>query len=311
LSDDWRVWLKPFAPEPPAKEDVKQRVRQELAKAEKAGVAVRDLKSVVTRETGAATDEVVRAVVELANDNEAVVEQGDARHPDDGALSGGILSNDAQVWLKESAPPDDRKARTRILELVQDAGEEGILWANVVAHLEAEGVPAPARDRAVQRLMADVNGIVECYDQDSQMVIRERSLLNPATILRLRKEMPPPSPPSGWKPFNIPIQPYRLPMSAELLISEFRTRVTEGTRITTVTFTARPADAADPLFGADEQAKLLAQVQAEHKLTWTFRQPISKDALLNLVSNLLDALKDKGEVTIEATVNGEVPSDGD
>lgn len=317
LSDDWRVWLKPYAPEPPAKEDVKQRVRQELAKAGKAGITVLELKSIVTGGTGAATDEVVRAVVELVNDGEAVVEQNvaqasslhdDARYADDGMLSGSVLRDDGRVWLAEQTPPDDRKAQARILELVQNAGEAGIEWEQVQAHLTAEGITTSAIDRAVERLMADSNSPVEYCTADGRPVIRERSLLTPTTILWLRKS-PLLSISPGWRTFSIPIQPYRLPTSADLFVSEFRMRVADGSRIEVVIFTARPADFTDPLFGTDEQARHLAQVQAEHKLTWTFQQPASKDALLKLVSDLVDSMKEKGEVILEAVVSGEVPSD--
>jgi len=178
----------------------------------------------------------------------------------------------------------------------------------VQAHLTAEGISTFAIDRAVARLMADSSGLVEYCTADGQPVIRERSLLTPTTILRLRKA-PPLYISPGWRTFSIPIQPYRLPTSADLFISEFRTRVADGSRIEAVIFTARPADADDPLFGADEPAKSLAQVQAEHKLTWAFRQPASKDALLKLVSDLVDSMKEKGEVILEAVVSGEVPSD--
>lgn len=311
LSDDWRIWLKPYAPEPPAKEDVKQRVRQELAKMREQGLGVRDLKTIATRETGLATEEVVRAVVELVNDNEAIVEQGEARFPDDGLLSGAVLTNEGHVWLAEHAPPDDRKVRTRILELVRGAGEEGIPWGQVQAHLSAEGITTPAVERAVERLIADANGLVECYDTSGQTTIHEPGPPTPATLLRLRKEAPPSLPPPGWQPFDVRIQPYRLPMSTDLLADELRTRLRDGSRVKEVTFLARPADsAADPLFGGDENLARLARVQVEHKLTWQFEQPVTKEALLNLVTNLLRELAQKGEVLVEALLEGEVPQGG-
>ena len=296
LSDDWRIWLKPYAPEPPAKEDVKQRVRQELAKVREQGLGVRDLKTIATRETGLATEEAVRAVVELVNDNEAIVEQGEARFPDDGRLSSAVLTNEGHVWLAGHAPPDDRKARSRILELVRGAGEKMIPYGQVQAHLSAEGLTAPAVERAVEQLMADT--LVECYDANGQ------------TVLRLRKEVSTLLP-SGWQPFDVRIQPYRIPMSTDLLADEFRTRLRDGCRIKEVTFLARPADkVVDPLFGRDENVARLARVQMEHKLTWQFEQPTSKEALLNLVTNLLRELGRKGEVFVEALLQGEVPQGG-
>jgi hypothetical protein len=54
--------------------------------------------------------------VELVNDGETVVEQDEARYADDGMLSGNVLRDDRRGWLAEQTPPDDRKARARILE---------------------------------------------------------------------------------------------------------------------------------------------------------------------------------------------------
>lgn len=308
LSDDWRVWLKPYAPEPPAKEDVKQRTRQELARAGKDGITVRSLKSKVTGETGAATDEVARAIVELVNENEAVVEQGEGRYPEDGPIDRSALSDEGRVWLKEYAPPDDRKARQRLVELVRNAGEEGIRWEDVLAHFRAEGIGDFAIDRAIRRLMED--GAVKCYDKDRQMVIHEPGPLSPEIVLRLPKSIPLPPLSPGRQPLHLSIGPFRLPTSADLLMDEFRTKVPEGSRIAEVIFSARPAGDSDLLFGADETVGRLAEVQAEHKLIWRFHTPVGKDALINLVGNLLDALKEKGEVTLEATLSGEVMSGG-
>jgi len=310
LSDDWRVWLKPYAPEPPAKEDIKQRVRQELARALRTGVVVSDLKSIITGEAGVATDEAVRAVVELVNDNEAVVEQGGERYPEDGMLVRGALTNGARVWLAEHAPPDDRKAQRRILDLVQAAGEEGITWGHVQAHLSTEGISLPTLQRAVERLMEGSQGMVEFYDASAQHMIRDPGMVSETAVLRVRKEvLPPPS--LGWQPLVLSIQPYRVPMSTDLLLGEFHTKLTSGCRIREVMFILRPPDdAADPLFGQDEQAMQLARIQTEHKLVWRFERPVSKEALINLVSNLLGQLAMKGEFLVEATVRGEVPSYG-
>jgi len=311
LSDDWRIWLKPYAPEPPAKEDVKQRVRQELAKVRAQGLSVRDLKTLATRETGLATEEVVRAVVELVNDKEAIVEQGEARFPDDGMLSSAVLTNEGHVWLTEHAPPDDRRARSRILELARGAGEKGIPYGQVQAHLSAEGLTVSTVERAVERVMADANRLVECYEATGQTAIHEPGPPTAATLLRLHKEALPPLPPPGWQPFDVRIQPYRLPMSTDLLMDEFRTRLRDGCRVREVTFLVHPVDkVADPLFGGDENVARLARVQVEHKLTWQFEQPASKEALLNLVTNLLRELGQKGEVLVEALLEGEVPQGG-
>ena len=306
LSDDWRIWLKPFAPEPPAKEDVKQRVRQELARAQVKGVIIRDLKSAVTYETGLATEEVVRAIVEMVNDHEAIVEQDETRYPDDGWLSGGSLIDDGRAWLKEHAPADDRKVRSRILTLVKDAGEEGMTWKQVQTHLSAEGTLIAAIQRGVERLIGDVESAVEFYDEKGQQIIREPKLPTDNTVLRIRKEvLPPPQPPS-WKAFSLNIQPYRLSTSRDLLMAELRSKVKNESRIKEVIFTVRPVeDTVDPLFGKVRDDTGLGQVHVEHRLTWQFLQTITKEALLNLITHLFEILKEKGEVTIEVIVSGE------
>ena len=306
LSDDWRIWLKPFSPEPPAKEDVKQRVRQELARTQVKGVIIRDLKSAVTYETGLATEEVVRAIVEMVNDHEAVVEQDETRYPDDGLLSSGSLINDGRAWLTEHAPADDRKARARILTLVKDAGDEGMTWKQVQIHLSAEGTLIAAIQRAVERLMGEVESAVEFYEEKGQQIIREPKLPTDNTVLRIRKEvLPPPQPPS-WKVFSLNIQPYRLSTSRDLLMAELRSKVKNESRIKEVIFTVRPVeDTVDPLFGKVRDDTGLAQVHVEHRLTWQFLQTITKEALLNLITHLFEILKEKGEVIIEAIVSGE------
>lgn len=302
LSDGWRAWLKAYAPEPPAKEDVKQRVRQALAQAGTAGLPLRDLTTSLSHHS-TTPSEVSRAVAELVNDREAAVEQEEDRYPDDGTLHHGALREAAQVWLNDYAPPDDRAARRRIRELVQEAGEEGRPWGQVKAHLQAEGIALPAAERAVERLMQRAE--VTAYEPDAGAMLHDSRLLTDAHLLRLPQPFVYPPPPADWQTFRVDIPAYRLPANVGLLLGEFRSRVPEDGQVTEVVVTARPGDAeADPLFGSDEQAAQMARVQAEHRLTWQFEPSTTKDALLNLTQRLLKRLGDQGEVIVEAVVYG-------
>jgi hypothetical protein len=276
---------------------------------EKEGLVVRDLKHLVTCETGAATAEATRAVVELVHDDEAVLEQGHERYPDDGILSSGQLSDDGQVWLVEYAPSDERQARKRILELVQGAEGEGIAFRTIKMHLHAEGIEAVTVLRAIEKLVE--SGEIHIQEPTHEGLLIEPRLITDEHILRLSLFYKPQPSSPDWQPFHVRIQPYRLPISTDLLMDEFRMRVTDKGRIKNVTFTARPSDSdADPLFGTGANAMRLASVQAEHKLMWQFQQPVNKEALLNLVTHLLNGLQEKGEMIIEAAVDGEVSSNG-
>jgi len=300
LTDSWRVWLKPYAPEPPAPEDVKQHVRGELAKAGENGISVKVL---ITDE------EVGRALIELINEGEAILEQGEERYPEDGTLSEQMIADDGTVWLAENAPPDDRKARKRILDLVKGAGKEGIRWEQVQAVLRAEDIPSTAIDRAVDRMMRDERGPVGFYDADGQTVIHDpRAALSGETVLRWRSAAPPPP---LWLHFSVSIPSYRLPTSTDLLLGELRTKLKEESHIDKVSFTARSVEGeTDPLFGTSEGIKQLAQIQAEHSLTWEFERSINKEAFLNSVENLVKELAEKGDITLEIIVEGKVPHDG-
>ena len=306
LSDDWRVWLKSYAPEPPAKTEVKEQVRQECARARSEGVVVSELRRRVVERTGASADEVRRAIMELVNDREAVLERDDERCPDDGHLPIDKVRDDATVWFMEEAPPDDRRARGRILELVRQAGEAGIAWGQVKAHLQAEEMGDSAVQRAIDRLFQ--RSAVKAYEADQQMALHDPRVLTDTHLLRLPKSY------EGGEggreerhSFSTTIQPYRLPASADLLIEEFRNRLTEEVHITEVAFTVHPASGeADPLFGADEQVRKIAKLEAQHRLTWYFDPSVSKEVLLNLVVRQVERLKDEGEIILDAAVRGEV-----
>lgn len=301
VSPDWRVWLKKYGPEPPARADVKQRVRQELARAREEGTSVRNLKRIVTDAIGTATAETARALAELVQEGEAVLEQGMSRYPADGPLSSEGVRDDGLVWLTEYAPPDSRQAERRILEVLTQAGDSGLLFSQVRAQLQLEGIPERAIQRAITRLK--VTGQVGLYTPDGQALLGEVGLEE--YLLRLpRVYVPPAEPEMAGRPFSIPVGPYRF---LDQLSGDLRARLPEGARIREALFIVRPFEAApDPLFGPDEEARRVARESIEHRLNWKFDPPLSREALLTLVGRLRERLSGKGDVTVEVTVRGEV-----
>jgi len=305
ISPDWRVWLKKYGPEPPAKADVKQRARQELARAREEGIEVRGLKRAVTEATGTATAEVARALAELVNEGEAVLEQGSSRYPDDGPLVSEVVQDSGWVWLAEYAPPDARKAERRILEIVTEAGESGISFGQVKAQLGLEAIGEQAIQRAMKRLRNAHR--VGVYAADGQALLGEDITVIPdECLLRLSKVYPPLEPEPIGRPFMIPVGPYRL---FDQLLSDLGARLQERAQIREASITVKPFEASpDPLFGRDEEVQRIAQESIEHRLLWRFESPISKEALLKLAQKLWGRLE--GELTVEMTVKGEVPGHG-
>ena len=298
ISPDWRVWLKKHGPEPPARADVKQRARQELAQARGDGIEVRGLKRAVTEAIGMATAEAARALAELVNEGEAVPEQGSARYPDDGLLASEVVQDSGWAWLAEYAPPDARRAEQRILEILAQAGDSGMSFAQVKTQLELEGLEERAIQRAMKRLR--VAGKVGVYTSDGQTLLGEA--IPDECLLRLPRIYPPPPPP-GVRPFEIPVGPYRL---LDQLLSDLRSRLQEKAQIREAIISIKPFEAPDPLFGRDEEAQRIAQESIEHRLIWRFKSPITRKALVRLVQGLRERLKE-GQVTAEMTVKGEVP----
>ncbi|MBC8252504.1 MAG: DUF499 domain-containing protein [Ardenticatenia bacterium] len=306
ISPDWRVWLKKYGPEPPAKADVKQRARQELARTRADEIEVRGLKRAVTAATGTATAEVARALAELVNEGEAVLEQESGRYPDDGPIASEMVQDSGRAWLAEYAPPDARKAERRILDIITQAGDSGISFGQVKTQLGLEGIGELAMQRAMNRLRnANQVGV---YTSDGQALLGEA--IPDECLLRLPRVYRPPkwaTEPPG-KPLAIPVGPYRF---LDQLLSDLRSRLQETAQIREATFSVKPFESSpDPVFRRDEEVQRIAQESIEHRLTWKFVTPISKGALLTLVQRLRERLGKEGEVTVEMMVAGEVPDHG-
>lgn len=306
ISPDWRVWLKKHGPEPPARADVKQRARQELARAREDGIEIRGLKRAVTEAIGTATTEAARALAELIHEGEAVLEQESSRYPDDGPIASEVVQDSGRAWLVEYAPPDARRAEQRILEILAQVGQaSGLPYVQVRTQLGLEGLGEPAIQRAMKRLRAA--GKVGVYASDGQALLGEA--IPDECLLRLPREYkPPPGPEPPGRPLTIPVGPYRL---LDQLLSDLRSRLQEAARIQETIISVKPFEASpDPLFGRDEEAQRIAQESIEHRLTWRFEPSISKEALLKLTQRLRERLEGEGKVTAEMTVKGEVPGHG-
>jgi hypothetical protein len=300
ISPDWRVWLKKYGPEPPARADVKQRVRQELARAREDGIEVRELQRAVTEAVGTATAEATRALAELVQEGEAVLEQGAGRYPDDGPITSEGIQNSGWAWLREYAPPDARQAEQRILAILAQADESGVAFAQVRTQLELEGLKEATVRRALNRLKS--TGQVAIYTAEGQALLGEA--IPDGCLLRLPRMHRPTREPVPVRPFTIPLGPYRF---LDQLVSDLRARLQEAAQIREVLFTVRPFETSpDPLFGHDEEARRIARENVEHRLTWRFEPPIAREALLTLVQRLRERLEKAGEVTAEMTVQGEV-----
>ena len=299
LNDDWRVWLKSYAPEPPAPQDVKHAARQTLADAGRLGAAARQIKAEVLDELDVPAQDVLRALAELVNEREAVLEQDEARFPADGDLTSDTITDTAQVWLADYAPPDDRQARQRIMQLIHDADPEGITLGDLKSHLAVEGVEEDAIRRGVERLLQGR----EVLAGEEVSLIHDLSLLTDEMMIKLPGEKPPPL--LGWEPFRLPLGPYRL---LDQFLRDLRARLREEARIRSARFQVSPmGEAADPLFGQDEELTRLAQVTAQHELTCEFTHPASKTAFMAITENLVEQLERVEGIVVSVEVRGDAP----
>ncbi len=300
--DGWKIWLKEFGPEPPALPDVKAKVRDELQRVGDKGASVNELQSRLREEL----QEIRRAVAELVNLDDAILETDDGRYPDDGHLPVDKVSRDAKVWLKEFAPPDDRKARSEILRLVSEAGEDGISWGEVKQRLFNLGCDEKAILRALERLHGEGKVAVaeDSYVEDSYVL--EISVATLADSAKLRR--PKPYKPIEEKevittspevPLQVTIQPYRLPDSIDLWLGELRNKLSDKTQIERVVFTVQTSV-------SPESVRKIAKVQEEWKIQWQFEVAASKDEILRLCEEWEKILPSGWQFVVSTEIEGRV-----
>jgi len=305
LTDDCWVWLRAYAPEPPAPQDVKHAVRQALADSAKEGKGVQSIKGEVTSRLGVPSQDVLRALAELVNELDAVLEQGEERFPDDGHLSSEAIADHAEVWLLPYAPPDDRQARERIVHLVTAAEPDGIALGELKTHLSLEGIEESAIERGVKRLLLRREVAAMTGEPEAPTLIHDPSLLTDEVLIRLPIVGPPPPPPVKYWPFSLSVGPYRL---LDQFLRDLEARLPEEVRIRSATFQVVPTeDTPDPIFGRDEELAELAEVTTQHQLICTLAHPSSKTTFLSVSQRLVERLEQGGKVLLSVEVSGEVP----
>jgi len=306
LPDDSRVWLKLFAPEPPAPEDVRQATRQILAEAARLGKNVAQIKNEMASRLRAQVErqDVLRALAELVNEHEAVLEQETARFPDDGDLASDAIRDHANVWLKTYAPPDARHARTRLHELLRVAAPNGLTLGELKKRLNLEGIGDDALHRALGDLVQS-HAAVRLENGQPVTEMFDVHLLSDELVFALREGIaaPPPPTPVGV-PYLVSVGPYRL---LDQFTRDLAARLPDDVRVHGVTFRITPTeDSPDPLFGIDKEIKAIAQISAQHSLVCNFTPPVSKAAVENLAQRLVEHLQRVGAVLLSADVQGEV-----
>ena len=307
LSDDWRVWLKAYAPEPPAPEDVKHAVRQALAAGGQQGVQAQAIVTDVRGRLQVERQEVLRALSELTNDREAVLEQGETRFPDDGQMASDSILDVARAWLVDHAPPDDRAARRRLMQLLRDAQPEAIPLGDLKQQLAMEGIDMGAIQRGLQRLLQRGEAIAEVTGEGAPYTthLGDLSLLGDEALIGLPGQDGPPPPPPTWVPFDLPLGPYRL---LDQLLGDLRARLREEARIRTVAFVVTPTEpGADPLFQLAKELAEAVPVTIRHELCCEFMLPTNKDGALSITQTLLEGLRETGGILVSVRVSGDVP----
>ena len=306
LSDDWRVWLKANAPEPPAPQDVKHAVRQALAEGSELGKTARKLKSLVSeRLPDAALHDALRALVELTVEGEAVIELGDRRWPGDEGLTADTIADEAEIWLASYAPPDDRLARKRILELVKSSGEDGLTLGQLRAHLTADGVEEGALLRGLKRIV-EAQQIVR--PDEPAALIHDVSQWGDDVIIALprqaRAQVEVERRGEQWRPFSDRVGPYRY---LDQLLRDLNARLPDSVRLRSATFQVEPMeDAPDLLFGRDEELAGLGRMTARHTLQCDFSPSASKAAFVRVAERLTQRLGNAANMRVTVDVNGEV-----
>ncbi|MFQ6041619.1 MAG: hypothetical protein ACE5PV_12240, partial [Candidatus Poribacteria bacterium] len=305
LDEQWRIWLRKFAPPPPAKGDVKRAVEQILAEAKKGGKRLSTLCADVAQRAAqdVSKTEVLRALVELIADGQVVLEQEDDRYPDDGAVGSDALIDAASVWLSAFAPPDARTARRRIQELVTKASSEGISVGEIKRLLALENIPEDATVRGLESLL--IRGNVVGYDGIQALsVFREMPPLPDSTIIKLPSTTIAPTPPQR-KREDFDVSPYRL---LSEFLRELKNRLHDEADVKSVRFEVSPADEQeDNFFGVKNAPDEISEVTLRHLLTYRFKHPLNKPALLQLSEELVERLNKHGDVVLTAHVESEVP----
>jgi len=297
FQDGWKVWLKAYGPEPPAPEDLKAKVRTILQKVQGDGISVSELKQKIREEM----QEVRRAVADLVNAGEAVVETDGERYPEDGHLPFDRVQPNGRVWLMEFAPPDDRKARREILRLVEAAGEEGITWGEVKERLRLQGIDEVTVTTALERLWR--GGQVSIFEGENQVL--EISVASLSDTVKLKQPITyrPPEPVEE-KPFqeafSISISPYRLPSSKDLWLDEIKNKLSDTAQVEKVS-----CEIQFPI--TPDEIRNVAEVTERWQICWIFKVAAGKGELLNLCRRWVESLPEGMSFVLSTEIKGRRP----
>ena len=297
FQDGWKVWLKAYGPEPPAPEDLKAKVRAFLQQAQERGFSVGELR----QKTHAELQEVRRAIAELVNSEEAVMETDEERFPDDVHLPTDKVQTDGKVWLREFAPPDDREARREILRLVESASDEGISWGEVKERLKLQGIEEPAAVRALERLRD--KGEVAVFEEESQVLeISVASLSDAVKLKRPITYLPPIEEEKPEVPINLPPFTYRLPSNKDLWLSELSSKLDGAVRVDKITYEIQ-----FPV--TPEEIKQVAKVTEIWQVCWKFRVAAGKGKLLSMCQKWVDSLPEGLDFVVSTKIEGRGPKE--
>jgi len=254
-----------------------------LQRAQGEGISV----SVLRQKVGGEMQEVRRAVADLVNAGEAIIETNGERYPEDGHLPVDRVQSDGKVWLKEFAPPDDRKARSEILRLVEAAGDEGITWGEVKERLRLQGIDEAATMMALDRLQREGQVSVD------RLEIPVTSLPDTA---KLKSIVYPPPPPER---FSIHIQQYRLPSSKDLWLGELRNKLDDAAQVERFSCEIDIQFLITP-----EEIRRVVEVTERCQVCWTFSTPAGKGELLNLCQRWVESLPEGVSFVVSTLIEG-------
>jgi hypothetical protein len=207
--------------------------------------------------------------------------EGELRSPEGDPIPEEVKLEELHGWHKECAPPDDRGARRRITEILQEKKE--IPLGTLASALHGEGISSAALRRGLQRLQAQRKLIIERHDKETCEVLPIE--LTDEYIAKVPIIVPPPPPPLEEE-VEIETGTCGTP---EMMLSLLQDRLLEEARIIKAEVQAEPQDPAlDPVFGHDWRG---SKVKSTHSLILDFDVPTVKEALLEHLGSLKDRLR--------------------
>ena len=293
LQEDWEVWLQPFAPPPPPPPGIKEAAERRLRSARESGVRLNNLLAQVQQEGAqdATAENLLQVMDELIVEAKAVVEDldGEVRSPEGGAIPHGLQLDVLIGWHRDFSPADDRQARKRVLDILDEKEEVGL--GTLTNTLHGEGIADRALRYALRRLINKNRAVIVDAAGNSLFAVPDE--LSDTYKVRRPAVVPPPPPPREI------VVDTELCGSPEVMLSLLRDRVPEEGQVTKVEIRAEPSTVTtDPVFGYDWPGSTST---ITHQLAVQFPLPTTKAAFLSHIENLKDRLggmKLRAKVTV-------------